>query len=818
MKQLLSFFSHHLEPLSLLKKSVKFIFCLAFAAVIFGLFLIFTPHGNQLALEIISQWTPYQVQCASISGNLYHDFVVEDVQIKGPQLSIKAKRIAASWDLVKWLHNDNTIQTLSINDLSFWYENKAQALILPEHYDNATLEKAQGDIAKSLPFAVNVENLEIVNADIHWNDIEHKLSELRITHATSNIAQIEEIHYKGAFGSLDANLKGAIKVDWNLDLSKNPFLVELNSSAITTQGSITLPSRNIDDPENQIQISVYAKEYTQGKHHLQNLQLDAKGTLVRHQVTLHGIYNKSPIESVVTGKFTDKRWQGNITKLLVNHERWQKIGNSTGKFDIQWQNKIVSLAEINLGEKYPITLEAVVDKNKPYALSGIAKANIKQLKTLSSLVPSLANMRGQLDIDLTLSGTILQPTWLGQILLTNAKLPATSLGKKAVLNDLLLSFLPNNQINIQGKGLWGSGEFTIAGKGTLFGPSPVLEVAIKGDKLLLSDTPEYYIVANPDLLLTLKKGQLALNGKIIIPEAEINSLKNPEMISASEDVVLVSKKAKPVAKPLTEQATHYQIATHIEVIIKDKITYKGHGITSKVGGRLEINQQPGQPPLAKGKLFLTNGSYKAYGKVFDINYGQILFTGGPIYDPILDIRAERHIQPQSPLTSFKSNQTILAGITFTGNLKTPKIGFYSNPSMPDPDIISYLIVGRPQNQINEAQAELLFQAVSQLATIMGGNRNDVHFDLAEKLKLDQLGFSKKQNYIPTPGSHNPLEDTVFVLGKQLSSRLYLNYSVGLVDSASQFGMRYAVGKNMMIEAATGTQGSSADVLLSFEGH
>ena len=100
---------------------------------------------------------------------------------------------------------------------------------------------------------------------------------------------------------------------------------------------------------------------------------------------------------------------------------------------------------------------------------------------------------------------------------------------------------------------------------------------------------------------------------------------------------------------------------------------------------------------------------------------------------------------------------------------------------------------------------------------MGNSRKDVRFDLAEQLKLDQFGFSKKPNHIPTPG-HNPLEDTVFVLGKQLSDRLYMNYSVGIVDSASQFGLRYLLGKNVTIEAAAGTQASSADVLLSFEGH
>ncbi len=816
MTALLSLLSQHFEPLSLLKKTVKLLFALVAAVSLFGLFLIFTPKGNQIALTLISELTPYQVQFSSMKGNLYNHVLFEDLQIKGPELVVKSKRLEMRWDINQILNQNKTIQSLDATDLLVWYENKK--IVLPKHYDDSTISQAQDEIKKSLPFALMIENISIHQAQIHWNNIDHTLSEFSIKKASSNLATVEEVHYQGAFGSFDAYLKDAIKINWDLNLAKNPYLLSLQSSAITTKGQILLPTKHIDDPQNQFEVSVQSKEFRQGKHHVENANLSIKGTLAKHQVNVTGLYNHAPVKSTITGQFSTHEWRGKLTTLKVNHERWQKIGNSTGDILINWQHPAISSSlALVLGEKYPVMVEVAIDKKQPYNLKGTTKAHFNQIKSLSTLIPSVSNLRGQLDIDLALSGTLLAPQWLGYVQLKDAKLPATSLGKKAILNDLHLSFLPDNKMTVTGKGLWGSGEFTIEGNGKLLASTPSFDIKLKGENLLLSDTPEYYIIANPDLNLTLFNGQVKLTGSIVIPEAEIKSLKSPDMASASDDVVVISKKQHKLPKPLVENGLSTHIATHIDLILKDKITYKGHGVSSKVGGRLEINQQPGQPPLAKGKLHLTQGTYKAYGKVFDINYGQILFTGGPIYDPIIDFRAQRTIEPQSTLASFKSNQAILAGVTFSGNLKSPKIGFYSNPSMPDNDIISYLIVGRPQSQINEAQAELLFQAVSQLANVMGGNRKDVQFNLAEKLKLDQLGFSKKQNYIPTPGSHNPLEDTVFVLGKQLSSKLYLNYSVGLVDSASQFGMRYSVGKNMTIEAATGTQGSSADVLLSFEG-
>ncbi len=813
-----SFLSQQFEPLSVLRKMLKLVLTVTFAIGVFGLYLVLTPQGAKIALHLVGEFTPYQLTFGNVNGTLVDHLEFTDVEIKGPDLKVKAANLAIGWQLTDLIKENKSLQYVHAKQLIIWHQTK-EKLPASAPIDNPTLETVQLEVTKAIPIPMMIDNIHISGATIHWNNIEHQLTELKIKQASSTLSKIEEIHYQGAFGTFDAYLQNAIKVNWDLRLAQNPYLVQLHSSAVTTKGSVFLPTRQINDPQNHLQMTLQTKELRQGKHHLENVVLDVKGTLATHKVSLKGQYNNSPVETVILGQFSSHHWQGKINTLQVKHKRWQKIGNTTGEMKIDWHEKLVhSSISLLLDETYPIKLQTTVEKEKPYALTGTIQTQISNVRSLSSLVPSLSNLRGKLDVDLALNGTILQPQWTGNVVLKDARLRASSLGKKAVLNDLKFSFLKENRMSIQGSGTWGSGLFTITGEGKFFSPAPMMVVKLKGEQLLLSDTPEYYIVANPDLQLTLKDGAVSLAGKIFIPVAEIQSLKNPDMITPSEDVVIVSNKKITKLKPITEHAMTGRIATNIELALGDKITYKGHGISTKVNGKLQISQQPGQPPNAKGKLFFKNGKYKAYGKTFDIDYGQILFTGGPIYDPILDIRAQRKIQPQSTLASLHSTPTILAGITFTGNLKTPKIGFYSNPSMPDADVISYLIIGKPQNKMNEAQAEILFEAVSQLAHVVGGQRKDVNFNLAERLKLDQIGFSKKENAIPTPGSHNPLEDTVFVLGKQLSDRLYLNYSVGILDSASQFGMRYSLGKHVMVEAAAGTQGSSADVLLSFEGH
>ena len=54
-----------------------------------------------------------------------------------------------------------------------------------------------------------------------------------------------------------------------------------------------------------------------------------------------------------------------------------------------------------------------------------------------------------------------------------------------------------------------------------------------------------------------------------------------------------------------------------------------------------------------------------------------------------------------------------------------------------------------------------------------------------------------------------------ILGKHLSPRLYINYSIGLFDSASVFRLRYQLTRHWSVEAQSGTA-TGGDILYSIE--
>ena len=213
-------------------------------------------------------------------------------------------------------------------------------------------------------------------------------------------------------------------------------------------------------------------------------------------------------------------------------------------------------------------------------------------------------------------------------------------------------------------------------------------------------------------------------------------------------------------KPLTEQPWIKELNTQIDILLGENITYKGYGLTSRVSGHLQIRKQPGQPPKAKGNLYLVDGQYRAYGKVFDVERGELIFSGGPVFDPVINIRAQRKIIPSRSFADVTTPSLIIAGIQLAGPIKHPKTTVYSTPSMSEQDVISYLVVGR---------------------------------------------------------AFNPSDDTFLSFSKQLTDKLYLQYSMGVEGTMSNLGLRYLLGKNVTLEASTTTEAASADIVFSFEG-
>ena len=138
---------------------------------------------------------------------------------------------------------------------------------------------------------------------------------------------------------------------------------------------------------------------------------------------------------------------------------------------------------------------------------------------------------------------------------------------------------------------------------------------------------------------------------------------------------------------------------------------------------------------------------KQLGQQLNMERGRILFSGGPVDNPTLDMEVARTVQEYD----------VVAGAKIQGTAQSPRLELYSEPSMPDASILSYILLGQPPGT-------------------KGGS---------------------------------------YTLGKYLTPDLYVSYGIGLFDAINTFNMRYKLTDKLAVEAESGS-GSSADLIYTIE--
>jgi len=130
------------------------------------------------------------------------------------------------------------------------------------------------------------------------------------------------------------------------------------------------------------------------------------------------------------------------------------------------------------------------------------------------------------------------------------------------------------------------------------------------------------------------------------------------------------------------------------------------------------------------------------------------------------------------------------------------VNLYSNPSMDDANILSYLILGRPVNVASGEQSKQLQQAALGIGLAGGGM---LAGKLTGQFGIEEIGFEAGET----------LEETAMVLGVYLTPNVYVRYVNSLWNSVYNFTIRYQIGKNWAIEALAGNE-SGADIIMSTE--
>lgn len=415
-------------------------------------------------------------------------------------------------------------------------------------------------------------------------------------------------------------------------------------------------------------------------------------------------------------------------------------------------------------------------------LEGRLEAVLEQLQLITELFPELAEIEGRATLEGTLSGTASAPQVLGRFAWTDgqAQIPALNLRPE---NINVTAELVAGQLTFNAGGRSGDGSFEADGRFDLRGETLEGTASLKGTDLLLVNLTDARITATPDLRLTYSGQTIVIGGEVDIPFGRISGVGAPGAVTTSPDEVLVGPRARTANDALT-------VSSRIRVSVGPDVQVQASGLRGSVEGTLLTVTQPQALPWGRGELRVVDGTFSALGQRLEIETGRLIYTGGPLENPGLEIRAVRKVDE------------ITAGALVRGTLQQPEISIYSDPPMPRAEALSYLTLGKGLDQLQAGEQSTIDQAANSLALSGGGL---IARDLGRRLGFDDVAVT----------ADDDAGGASVVFGKHLGGGLFVSYGLGLFDTVNTLRLRYQINQRLSLEAISGAE-AAADLFYTFE--
>lgn len=439
-----------------------------------------------------------------------------------------------------------------------------------------------------------------------------------------------------------------------------------------------------------------------------------------------------------------------------------------------------SLAFLEAGQA-SARLTAIPERGT-HRLDGQARADLTELRWLEIFAPQVRDPRGRLQADLALTGTLADPEFRGRVNLAEGRMLIPDAGLE--LTDLNLQAAADglDRLSLDGRVRSGPGELRLGGElGLADTGEPWANLTLAGERFQALRLPEAQVFISPDLAIALAGREIRLTGSLAVPEASIELRELPEQaVSVSRDEVIVDADA-PAEPPL-------EIHSRVSVTLGERVSLSGFGLSARLEGQLDVEDSPARPTRVEGEIRILDGRYRAYGQNLIVERGVLVFQG-PADNPGLDIRAVRRVPAHD----------VTAGLAIGGTLQDPRSRVFSTPAMEDSEAMSFLLTGRPLSGASESDANVLAAAITSFGLEQGGMMTQ---QIGQAVGLDEF----------TVDAEGDLDQSALMMGKYLSARLYVRYSVGLFERASSFMLRYTLTRSLSLETQTSGEAQSMDLI------
>ncbi|MEK7990180.1 MAG: translocation/assembly module TamB domain-containing protein [Thiotrichaceae bacterium] len=501
---------------------------------------------------------------------------------------------------------------------------------------------------------------------------------------------------------------------------------------------------------------------------------------------------------------------GELTTLLAGEKEVFKHQGGKLELDIKRSGLVANLV-LDLLEQSHIKADVKMPKFNSLKISDNQRINAQinakfgDISILPTFVEQAENVKGEVLMQANIKGTVKKPQINGELKVVDGAADLPDFGLE--LRDLNVTVKDDgkDKLNIDAKVSSGKGQLALTGDAFLpIGRDWAADLKLKGENFTAIDQTEVYALISPDMTITANPKKLHVAGTVTIPTAHITPPEaSASAIKVTKDIVIVNpKNPKPEPKPKSKGGL--EVSSDVTVVLGDDVKFEGLGFKSNFAGNLTVNSEGNKLPVGTGEIRIVNGRYKAYGQDLSIDDGRVLYSGGRLDNPGLDIRAFRKIGGDVVSNGARSDG-VIAGIYINGTAQNIKLDLYSQPTLDQSNILSYIVLGRPANQAASGeggQAALIAAA----ATLPFAKSDGLVKDLGDSFGLDEAGIS----------TDDGIEAAALTLGKYLTPDLYVSYGIGLFDAQNILKMRYQLTKRWTIQTSQSGSDSGVDFNYTLE--
>jgi translocation and assembly module TamB len=470
--------------------------------------------------------------------------------------------------------------------------------------------------------------------------------------------------------------------------------------------------------------------------------------------------------------------------------QWQKNSLRAEYANSQLQTTILSelTDESSVHAAFKLTAADLPAANlKQAPVQGTVQIRVHDLSPIALLSDNAVHLSGAVQGQAAVTGAAGAPLITGKIELVNGQAEIPPLG--ITLAPLFVNLQGDAAtVRLQASARSGKGELQ-ASSAIQLHPSPSLgPVHLIGRDFQAVHLPGLEMEVSPDLQIILNQQHREIRGEITIPKAKITSIDLDRATPPSSDIVVIDDD-QPAALTATNAAL--PLYTEVNVIAGDDVQIDAYGLRGAVTGNLQVIGQPGRPQVGNGTLNVRNGSFTVYGRRLKIDLGRLLFSGGPLTNPGIELRSEN------------KKDKVTTGVIVDGFLQHPNISFYSTPAMEQSAIVSNLL---------------------ESTAIGGETRQDVGFIGKAADKAGLGGLVPYLQSIKTLSMIDEIKlktgddynDLSLVFGSWITPDFYVGYGKDLVKESGSFNTRYTLGAGFSFLTETGASQSGGDLLYEFE--